>query len=387
MKLLILLLTITASSWAAVGSITEAQQQPSVIRRQNQNIAGVKGAGLEMKDTIKTGAGKVAVTFADNTQMQVTEHSQLVIDEFVYDPNNKSSGKLAMKVALGTVRYASGAIAKNDPSKVNVKTPTATVGVRGTDFMSVVDELGRSTIVLLPSCPAGWTDIAKDCVTGAVNVSTEVASVFMNRPFQATFVSNSSLAPSAPVILNITEDGIRNLLIVNQPPALRAAVQANENRDSNPLDVDPLVAVSLSNMLDSDFASQALNQDLLPNMLDQEFVSNVVAKVKQQIAAAPKIAAQPVAVIAPPAAPAPTAETAKSGLDVPVDTGPGLEDDGTKTPAESAKKLAKLDDHNNFAAVFRDGTSSSQITITQSDGFLTNMLNFGGSTLIVIRQK
>ena len=70
-----------------------------------------------------------------------------------------------------------------------------------------------------------------------------------------------------------------------------------------------------------------------------------------------------------------------------MDTGPGLEDDGTKTPAESAKKLAKLDDHNNFAAVFRDGTSSSQITITQSDGFLTNMLNFGGSTLIVIRQK
>lgn len=378
-----LLSTITA--FAAVGSITEAAQQASVIRRQSQSIPGIKGSSVEMKDVIKTGAGKVGVTFADNTRMQVTEHSQLLIDEFVYDPNAKGTGKLAMKVALGTVRYASGAIAKNDPSKVNIRTPTATVGVRGTDFMSVVDELGRSTIVLLPSCPASWTDIAKDCVTGAISVSTETASVLMNRPFQATFVSNSGLAPSAPVILKLTEDNIKNLLIVSQPTELKTAVQANERTDANALDVDPLAITALNNALDNDQSAQTLNQDLLPNLLDQEFVTNIVAKVKQQISGSPKILAQPL--IATPAPPAPVTDLAKNGLDVPVDTGPGLDEDGSKPPAESPKKLAKADDQNNYAQIGRDGSTPSQITIMQHDGAISNLMNFGGNTLIVIRQK
>lgn len=378
-----LLSTITA--FAAVGSITEAEQQASVIRRQSQSIPGFKGSSVEMKDMIKTGAGKVGVTFADNTRMQVTEHSQLLIDEFVYDPNAKGTGRLALKVALGTVRYASGAIAKNDPSKVSIRTPTATVGVRGTDFMSVVDELGRSTIVLLPSCPAGWIDIAKDCVTGAISVSTETASVFMNRPFQATFVSNSGLAPSAPVILKLTEDNIKNLLIVSQPTELKTAVQANERTDANALDVDPLAITALNNALDNDQSAQTLNQDLLPNLLDQEFVTNIVSKVKQQISAAPKILAQPL--IATPAPPAPATDLAKNGLDVPVDTGPELEEDGAKPPAESPKKLAKADDQNNYAQIGRDGSTPSQITIMQNDGAISNLMNLGGNTLIVIRQK
>lgn len=383
MKLALTLLS-AITAFAAVGSITEAVQQASVIRRQAQSLPGTKGASVEMKDVIKTGAGKVGVTFADNTRMQVTEHSQLLIDEFVYDPNSKGTGKLAMKVALGTVRYASGAIAKNDPSKVNIRTPTATVGVRGTDFMSVVDELGRSTIVLLPSCPAGWTDIAKDCVTGAINVSTEAASVLMNRPFQATFVSNSSLAPSAPVILKLSEDNIKNLLIVSQPTELKSAVQANERTDTNALDVDTLSITALNNALDNDQSAQTLNQDLLPNLLDQEFVTNIVSKVKQQISAAPKILTQ--VAVTPPAPPAPAPETAKSGLDVPPDTGPGLEEDGSKPP-ESPKKLAKTDDQNNHASINRDGTTSSQITITQNDGAISNLINFGGNTVIIIRQK
>lgn len=377
------MLSFTITALAAVGSITEAIQQASVIRRQTQSLPGTKGASLEMKDVIKTGAGKVGVTFADNTRMQVTEHSQLLIDEFVYDPNSKGTSKLAMKVALGTVRYASGAIAKNDPSRVNIRTPTATVGVRGTDFMSVVDELGRSTVVLLPSCPAGWTDIAKDCVTGAISVSSETASVLMTRPFQATFVSNSSLAPSAPVILKLTEDNIKNLLIVNQPSELKAAVQANERSNSNPVDVDPLSVVALNNVLDED--AKLLNEELLPDLLTQDFVANIVAKVKQQISGSPKISVQ--LSITTPSAPTPVTESTKSGLDVPVDTGTGLENDGSKPPPESAKKLVKVDDQNNYASVNRDGANSSQIFIDQKDGSITNQMNFGGNTIIIIRQK
>ena len=152
MALLCALCLHTSQSYAAIGSITEQTNTPPSIQRKNQAITGAKGTGVEMADAVKTAAGKVGITFEDQTRVQVNENSKLVIDDFVYDPNKKT-GKVALNMALGTVRYTSGQIAKHDPQKVALNTPTATVSVRGTDFTATVDELGRSTIILLPSCP------------------------------------------------------------------------------------------------------------------------------------------------------------------------------------------------------------------------------------------
>jgi len=369
---------LSISGFGAVGSITQAVQQQAVITRQQKQLPGVTGAGIEMKDLIKTGTGRVSITFADNTRMQVTEHSRLLVDDFVYDPN-KSTGRLAMKVALGTVRYASGAIAKNNPVNVNVRTPTATVGVRGTDFISVVDELGQSTVVLLPVCPAGWSNLEQDCVTGAITVSTEAATVFMNRPFQATFVSNADTSPTRPVILNIAEDAIKNLLIQSQPAELRSD---QNNTDSQNPDSDPLTANLLANALDADAAGQSLGEDLLPNLLDQDFVANIVQQTQRAIAAQPKISVQiqPAQVFVPLA----TGPESKSGLDVPVDTGI---DDPSEEGKETAKKIQSQDTDNNQAQIVRDGISESKITLIQNQIEIVNTLNYGGSTVIIIRQR
>ena len=81
---------------------------------------------MEMEDAVKTAQGKVGITFADDTKVQVNENSKLVIDDFVYDPKKPAAGKLALNMASGTVRYASGAIAHANPNKVAINTPTAT---------------------------------------------------------------------------------------------------------------------------------------------------------------------------------------------------------------------------------------------------------------------
>ena len=86
-----------------------------------------------MNDTITTANAKAGITFQDSTKVEITEQSKLVIDNFVYD-SEKKAGKLGIKMALGTIKYASGQIAKSDPQQVKVETPTATIGVRGTDF-------------------------------------------------------------------------------------------------------------------------------------------------------------------------------------------------------------------------------------------------------------
>ena len=78
------------------------------------------------------------IDFIDDTRVDITAHSRLIIDDFVYDPNT-GKGSLGLKASLGTIRYASGQIAKNSRQRVRIRTPSATISVRGTDFAMVID--------------------------------------------------------------------------------------------------------------------------------------------------------------------------------------------------------------------------------------------------------
>ena len=117
------------SSLAAIGEVTQLEGKGVVDRQDGENdIVIEKQLDIFSYDTVKTGNGKVGIEFIDATRVDVTQHSKLVIDEFVYDPNTKT-GKLSLKAKLGTVRYASGQIAKNSATNVKIETPTATIGV------------------------------------------------------------------------------------------------------------------------------------------------------------------------------------------------------------------------------------------------------------------
>ena len=282
-----LLLLAVNSAFAAIGTITESVNAPPSIQRKTQTLPGAKGTGLEMMDTVRTTQGKVGLTFADKTKVDITENSKLVIDDFVYDPNSKTGGKLAVNVALGTVRYASGQIAKNNPQAVAINTPTATVAVRGTDFTATVDELGRSTFILLPSCPKGWTDIEKDCKTGKIEVITDEGRVIMDQAFQATRVDSRETKPLKPVILNLDEDQISNILVLSPPKELRMSDdERNRARLSakGALDIDFLAENKLINVLEQE--EKEMYQDRLSrNLLDNDFLANILDIVNQQLAA------------------------------------------------------------------------------------------------------
>ena len=221
MKLLVLILMLLATpSLAKIGDVIEQKGSTEISRKSGETFNEVdKDFDVESYDTVRTKNGRTSIQFVDETRVDVTENSKLVIDEFVYDPNT-STGTLALKASFGTVRYASGQIAKNSKQNVKISTPTAVVGVRGTDFSLTVDETGNSTIILLPSCtevprPGGGVD--RLCVTGEIEVSSDMGSVILNQPFQATVVDTVKSNPLKPVSLDLTEDMINNLLIIRRP--------------------------------------------------------------------------------------------------------------------------------------------------------------------------
>jgi hypothetical protein len=316
-----------------------------------------------MADEVRTTRGKVGITFQDNTQVQVNENSKLVIDDFVYDPKTTKGGKLAINVASGTVRYASGQIAKNSPQSVAVNTPTATIGVRGTDFTATVDELGASTVILLPSCPFGWVDVARDCKTGEITVTNDAGMVILNQPFQVTKVETRGLMPTKPVVININIDAINNMLIVAPPKELKENQNSTKIHAKGALDVDFLKETGLVNALDSQ--EVAFKDTLRTNLLDQDFLINILDLINAQMAAQLNLL-----------------NTTSSGLlpDYRAITGIiASVDDNTVTLSR--------DDGSNIQSVTVPKNQNSTIYMTQGVLEFKNRVNATGTTTITLKQN
>lgn len=229
----IALLVFTVNAWAGIGVVVDHKGTSCEIQRNKSRLSGQKGAEVESMDTYVTGSCVSNIQFKDDTKVKITENSRLLIDDFVFDPKKSDAGKLAIKAAMGTVRYTSGQIAKNNPQQVNIKTPTAAIAVRGTDFTMTVDEAGQSLVVLVPSCK-DEKDVKQfeldeqRCRVGKIEVTTSMGSVELDKAFEATFVTSANLPPTPPVVMNTVESKINNNLIIVRPPEIQRAIEKTQ---------------------------------------------------------------------------------------------------------------------------------------------------------------
>ena len=214
-SLLFLLFLIPA--FGKIGNVT-SQTKAAQITRKGDKILTEVDTPVEMRDLIETLKGRANIKFVDDTKVSVTEYSKLLIDEFVYNPEKKT-GKISLKAALGTIRYSSGKIAKNSRQNVKIKSPTASVSVRGTDFTMNVQEDGASSFLLLPS-----TDEAGNSYVGSIDVSTLGGTVTLDQAYEATTVVSAIAAPTPPQV--IQQDG--------QKGPKKEKKQKDNNENKNP---------------------------------------------------------------------------------------------------------------------------------------------------------
>ncbi len=245
-----------------IGDITELRGYGQVTR--DQPYPASLDFDINSYDDVETRAGRIGITFLDNSTVKLTEHSSLVIDEYIYDPNPNKS-KMALNFASGTIRFISGNLNKNN---ISLKTPTADIAVRGTDFTCTVDETGRSLIILLPN---EFGD-----PSGEIVVSTAMGEVILNQPYQATTTSVYESTPTKPVKLAIDLNFIDNLLIISPPKEElsleeESIIKTADYLEFNDLDVDFLEEDLLEEDPDFEFTEldiDYLNVNFLEDLLD-----------------------------------------------------------------------------------------------------------------------
>jgi hypothetical protein len=111
----------------------------ATVVRQGQPIAATNGLEIWENDTLRTGRnGSIGIVFNDDTFLSLGPGSILVIDEFVFAPKQ---GKFSIMIRMlkGTAAYLSGLISKLSPDSAHFKTPTASIGIRGTKFVVKVE--------------------------------------------------------------------------------------------------------------------------------------------------------------------------------------------------------------------------------------------------------
>jgi hypothetical protein len=186
----ILLLLLVTNLYGA-GKVVK-QSQPAQIQREDVKILTGVNTPVKMYDEIETLNGTVNILFEDDTKVSLSKYSKLVVDEYVYD-SNKKVGKVSLKGRLGTLRYTSGKIARNNRKNVKITSPTASVSVRGTDFTMTVEPTGKTTFQLLPSI-----DASGNAYTGSIAVSNSSGVVVLNQAFEVTRVENNFKPPTPP---------------------------------------------------------------------------------------------------------------------------------------------------------------------------------------------
>lgn len=130
---------VAAPARANIGQIKVATGQVSV-ERKGQSLPAKVGMLLETDDVLRTGAdGSVGITMRDNSLLSAGPNSIVSLERFEFDPTTQQ-GRFDAQLRRGTLAVVSGRIAKKTPQAMTVRTPSAVLGVRGTEFVVSVDE-------------------------------------------------------------------------------------------------------------------------------------------------------------------------------------------------------------------------------------------------------
>ena len=149
-KILVLCLAVFFLLFSMGGEIPGANASPPVaivrnvsgsttVVRQGQTISATNGMEIWENDTLRTGRnGSIGIVFTDDTFLSLGPGSILIIDEFVFAPK-QGKFSIVIRMLKGTAAYLSGLISKLSPESAHFKTPTASIGIRGTKFVARVE--------------------------------------------------------------------------------------------------------------------------------------------------------------------------------------------------------------------------------------------------------
>ena len=206
----------TGDGALSIGEVSSVSGTVKATRLDGNVFELSTGDPVFQGDTIETeGSGSVGLVFLDKTTLSLSDGGKMVLDELVYDPAT-GTGSMAVDMVEGAFSFVSGEIAKTGPDAMQVTTPVATIGIRGTTVAGkAAVEGNENAFTLLQDADGG---------VGQISVSNDGGTQVLAQVGATTSISSFTAPPPAPVILSA------------------AQIQANYGAALNVLPPTPVVA-------------------------------------------------------------------------------------------------------------------------------------------------
>ena len=137
---LVAALALAGSALAADVGLIKVSNGSVEIQRAGATIKAQVGTPVQVSDVLRTGAdGSAGITFSDNSLVSIGPGTVFAIDKYQFD-STTHAGEFQGSLKQGRLAGISGKMVKQSPESMKIRTPSAVMGVRGTEFVVQVDE-------------------------------------------------------------------------------------------------------------------------------------------------------------------------------------------------------------------------------------------------------
>lgn len=251
----------------AVSGVVKAMEAQETVGRILQS-----GKPLFLNDHVTTDSkGRLQVMLLDETVFTIGPNSDMVLDEFVYDPAT-GAGKVSAKITKGVFRFVTGKVARKDPANMKVKLAVGTIGIRGTIAAGTTGEQGSTVILLGPGAQNNANENS-----GAITVENGASSVLIDQPGfgvnvtpgQQTISVTDMSAQVGQITSSLSTETSEAPAGEGQPAGGGAAAPSGSEESGQ---TTALAGVSLGSSADSSLTAQIMNNTA--SQAQQDIVSN-----------------------------------------------------------------------------------------------------------------
>ena len=223
-----------------VRAVTDSAAHPAILK-----------ARVGLGDQVQTAnASVLQILLLDRSNFTVGSNARVTIDRFVYDPN-RSASAVGATVAKGAFRFISGRSIHNMPGQTAIRTPVASIGVRGTMVEGAVGEDAARIAAKEAGAAGGKVDPATASLIvlrgpgatttepgGAIDITADGQTIALDRPGLALFVPGPDQKPIGPFMLS--DAGLLALHAL-----LRTTPDSREGKRAIDFDGNPIVDKTL----------------------------------------------------------------------------------------------------------------------------------------------
>lgn len=219
------------SAAESIGRIETISGSVEVTRTDGTTLTVSQGDSIFAGDVVETSSnGAVGIVLADDSTISLADSGRMVMDELVYDADQQD-GNAAISVVQGVFSFVSGQIAKVGPDAMVLRTPLATLGIRGTTIAGRAGAEGEeSTFSLLPDANGQ---------IGELTVTNSAGTVLLNQAGATTNLTSAFQPPAPPIVLpvaQVQQQFSAALRSLPAPQSFRAPANNNDPDSDTPAD-------------------------------------------------------------------------------------------------------------------------------------------------------